>query len=276
VTCSTGRRRKRQHLSYAMPTNLNQLPGQPRLMFPHFWAKHVDAAGRWRLRQQHHHASNHAASLCLRTSTSCCWATPALVGTAPCLLCHTPACHPIGKSCVAVIWFRRRHTPTTLVGAALPVDSAAPLLLGHRPTCLPVREPVGAVVGVCWRRWLGRLAADVVHPAAPLLLSLLPREIHADGAIEGIDRPRWGCRPCHRRGGWRSGRWRRWLRRKGCRWHRWRCLRQSRVWATPTNCRTAKTLLRFGPLSLPGRALHAIERQSRRWSREQPAKQRNH
>merc|ERR1712045_710321 len=113
-------------------------------MFPHFWAKHVDAAGRWRLRQHHRHASNHSASLCLRTSTSCWWATLALVGTAPCLLCHTPACHPICEASVAIIWLRRRDASTTLVGTALAVDSAAPLLLGHRPACLPICEPIGA------------------------------------------------------------------------------------------------------------------------------------
>merc|ERR1740123_1304228 len=215
------------------------------------------------------------SSMCLRTSTSCWWAALALVGTAPSFLCYTPTCHPIGKSGIAIVWFRGRHASTTLIGAALTVDSAAPLLLSHRPACLPIRETIGTIVGVCRGRRLCRLATDVVHPAAPILLSLLPREVLADGAIEWIDRPRRGCRPCHRRGGWRSG-WRRWwLRREGRRWNRRRRLRQSRSCASPANCRTAKVLLRLGPLSLPSRALQAIKWQSRRWSRKQPAEQRN-
>merc|ERR1719203_1558451 len=126
------------------------------------------------------------------------------------------------------------------------VDSAAPLLLGHRPACLPIRETIGTIVGVCRGRWLCRLATDVVHPAAPILLSLLPREILADGAIEWIDRPRWGRWRRHRRGGRRSGWWRRRLRRKGRRRNR-RCGLWQSCAATHTCGHAAIILLILGP-----------------------------
>merc|ERR1712110_1176066 len=121
--------------------------------------------------------ANHSSSLCSGTSASCWWAALALVRTAPRLLRNGPTCHPIGKSCITIVWFGRSQTPTTRVGAAFAVNPAAPLLLGHRPACLPVRESVGAVVGIRRGRLLRRLATDVVDPAAPLLLGLVPRQV---------------------------------------------------------------------------------------------------
>merc|ERR1719150_3491180 len=180
------------------------------------------------------------------------------------------------------------------------MNPTAPLLLGNGPSRLPVREPILAIVRICWGRRLRRLATNVVDPAAPLLLCMVPREVLPDGAIVWIDRSCGGSR-CDRPGwrrdrpGWRCGRWprRRWRgRRRG--WRRWRlrgerrgwdcrrCLWQSCSRATPANGHTAVILLRLGPRPLDeisattqAHASLAIVRQRGGQARQEPEQQRD-
>merc|ERR1719150_3336477 len=180
------------------------------------------------------------------------------------------------------------------------MNPTAPLLLGNGPSRLPVREPILAIVRICWGRRLRRLATNVVDPAAPLLLCMVPREVLPDGAIVWIDRSCGGSR-CDRPGwrrdrpGWRCGRWprRRWRgRRRG--WRRWRlrgewrgwdcrrCLWQSCGRATPANGHAAVILLRLGPRPLDeivatpqAHASLAIVRQRGGQARQEPEQQRD-
>merc|ERR1719336_1333392 len=132
------------------------------------------------------------------------------------------------------------------------MNPTAPLLLGDRPARLPIREPVRAIVRICWGRRLRRLAANVVVTAAPLLLGSVPREILTHSAVVWIDRShgsrrRWRRRPRRGPRGGRCGRRRRWRRRE---WRGWDCRRG--LWqgcgrATPANCHAAVVFLRLGP-----------------------------
>merc|ERR1719189_2442206 len=74
------------------------------------------------------------------------------------------------------------------------MNATTPFFLGDRPSCLPVRESILAVVRICWGRRCRRLATDVVDPAAPLLLALVPRKVLPDGAVVWIDRSCGGRR----------------------------------------------------------------------------------
>jgi len=247
--------------------------------------QHVRGAGRWHSRLHHGHAPKHSSNSCSSTSTGCRRATLALVRATPCLLCNRPTCHPVGESCIAIIWFRRRHAPTALVGATLAVHSAAPLFLRHTPACLPVREAISAIVGICRGRWLCWLAADVVDPAAPRLFVRRPHRVLPNCAIERVDRSRWGRRWYKgRQSGWQSGwhsRWRcgRWRRRlcwersgRDCRCGLW----QSCGRTASSHACTAEVLLSLGPRSLPRRKANlAIVRQRRCHARQQPAEQRD-
>jgi len=155
------------------------------------------------------------------TAPYCRWATFACVVATPVLLRCRPACHPVGKPGVTIIWRRcGAHwsaSTSPLVGAAFPMHSTAPLLLSHRPACLPVGESICAVVGVsgpCWRHWHRRWsnrhwrwrnwhgtwwwcrgrAPAMMHPAAPFLLVCLPCALCIHCAIERIHRssgPGW-------------------------------------------------------------------------------------
>merc|ERR1719251_195702 len=218
-------------------------------------ARHADGTGRWQLRQCCSHDNPQRSRS--GTSSSCRRAPLAFVGTTPCLLRNRPALHPIGKSCITIVWLGRRDASSTLVWAAFAMDPTAPLLLGDRPTCLPIRETICAIVGIRWSRRLRRLATDVLVLTAPGLLALVPCKILPDGAIVGIDRScwcRWRCwrrqRPS-RRPRRRRRRWRSWWRRgkrcgRNCLW----CLWQSCGRAPPTNGHTAIIFLRLGPCSL--------------------------
>jgi len=204
------------------------------------------------------------------TSASCRGAALPFVRAAPGLLGHRPSRHPISKTCVAIVGIRRGHASTSLIWAAFAMNPATPLLLWNRPAGLPIRKPILTIVGIRWSGRLGRLPTDVVDPAAPLLLALVPTKILTNCTIVWIDRShrgRWRCRlrkrprrrprrqfdrPCRRRRGRWRGRWRGKRRgRKGG-----RGLWQSRGRATPANCHTAIILLRLGPhvldhLSIP-------------------------
>jgi len=212
--------------------------------------------------------ANHAVS----STSSSCWRTAlALVRTAPSLLGNAPACHPIGKSGVAIVrltWCAdgAADATTALVRATFAMHPAAPLLLGDTPANLPIRETILAIVWIC-RRWrLSGLPTDVVNPAAPLLLGPIPREILAYCAIVWVNGSCWGRRRRRRprRCGWRRPRprrcgWRRWRRR---RWRRgWRCWERSwrncrrGLWqscgrAAPANHLAAVVLLRLRPHSV--------------------------
>merc|ERR1719445_1199913 len=72
----------------------------------------------------------------------CWWAALSSILATPSLLRGTPAGHPVGVSCVAVIRRRGgtdRRASTTLAGASLAVHTTTPSLLAHRPSGLPVR-----------------------------------------------------------------------------------------------------------------------------------------
>jgi len=227
---------------------------------------------------------SHLTSLGSGASSSCRWAALALVRTAPGLLGHRPACHPIGESSITIVWLRRRHAPSTLIWATLSMNSAAPLLLGHRPSRLPICESILAIVRIDWAWWFCRLTTDMMIAAAPCLLGSVPSLVHSHGAIVWINRS--GCR-----GGWHgrpSGRPSRGLRGRG---RGWRCGKRSgwdcrhRLWqscgwdrrATTTHCCTTEVLLRLGPRQFCGRseAGIAIVRQGCRRTSQQPAEQRN-
>merc|ERR1719411_796957 len=250
-------------------------PGQTNLKR----ALHTIDTRRWPSGQRHGHdrAPNSGSS-----ATSSCWgATLAPVRTTPSLLRNRPSSHPIGEPSIAIIGLRRRHATSALVRAALAVNSTAPLLLRNGPACLPVCETILAIVGVrgCWG--LGGLATDVVDPAAPLLLSLIPCEVLADCAIVWVNGSTWS---------WRSGRsgrrghsgWRRGRRRGEWCWRDRECsLRQGRGRATPAHSRTAVVFLRLGPrpldeliTTLQTHACLTIVRQRRGQTREQPEQQR--
>merc|ERR1719464_2469473 len=142
------------------------------------------------------------------------------------------------------------------------MNPTAPLFFGNRPARLPVREPIRAIVRICWSRRLRRLAANVVVTAAPLLFGSVPSEILAHSAIVWIDGSNRSRRRCGRRHEWtrwwrrrprrgtRGGRrgWRRRRRRREWRrWNRRRGLWQSCGRATPANGHTAVVFLRLGP-----------------------------
>jgi len=250
-------------------------------------------------------------ALCCSSATPSCWRTSlTLVSTTVRLLGNTPACHPIGEPSIAIVWFRRRHTPTTLVGATLAMDSAAPLLLTYSPARLPIGEPIVAIVGICWRRRRCRLAiTDVVDPAAPFLLALLPGRVLVYCTIVWIDRSGWGWRRhenrswlhkrwlCEVNRSWLHHRWRRCGSRWGWRWWRrgWPC--KDRRWlhnrwrwwrccgrTAPANGRTTIIFLRLGPhvlgriCSPKARVQHtslAIEWQRSGQARHEPEQQRD-
>jgi len=217
-------------------------------------------AWRWKMAPRPRHGRECRSSSSSSTSSSC-WRAPfALVAAAPSFLGHRPTRHPIGKTGIAVVGLRRRHTSTSLIRATFAMNPAAPFLLGHRPACLPVSEAILAVVRICrgWR--LRRLTTNVVDPAAPLLLALVPRKVLPDSAVVWIDRANGSGRCCRRRRPrrihqdrpcrrWR-GRWR--GRRRGKRRGRKgrRGLWQSCGRAAPTNGHTAILLLRLGPRPL--------------------------
>jgi len=207
----------------------------------------------------------------LSTSSSCWWAALPLVRATPRLLGHGPARHPICKPSITIVWVRRRHTPTSLVRAALSMNSTAPLFFGYRPTRLPIREAILAIVGICWCWRLRWLATNVVDPAAPLLLSSVPSKILPHSAIVRINRSSWGRwrhedwslhhrwgwrRPRKRprrgprrrrrggRSGWRRGKWSWWLCNDRC-WQR--CGGHSRGRTTPAHSGTAIVFLSLGP-----------------------------
>merc|ERR1719336_726843 len=138
------------------------------------------------------------------------------------------------------------------------MNPTAPLLLGDRPARLPIREPVRAIVRICWGRRLRRLAANVVVTAAPLLFGSVPREILTHSAVVWIDRSRGSRWRCGRRHEWtrrwrlrpRRGRCGRRRRRRRREWRGWDCRRglwQSCGRATPANCHAAVVFLRLGP-----------------------------
>merc|ERR1719411_2042271 len=254
-------------------------PGQTNLKR----ALHTIDTRRWPSGQRHGHdrppnSDSSATSTLVRAAL-------APVRTTPSLLRNRPSGHPIGESSIAVIGLRRRHATSTLVRAALAVNSTAPLLLRNGPACLPVCETILAIVGVrgCWG--LGGLATDVVDPAAPLLLSLIPCEVLADCAIVWVNGSTWSWRSGRsgRRGhsGWRRGRWRGRRRGEWC-WRDRECsLRQGRGRATPAHSRTAVVFLRLGPhpldeliTTLQTHACLTIVRQRRGQTREQPEQQR--
>jgi len=175
------------------------------------------------------------------------------------------------------------------------MDPTAPLFLRYRPACLPIREPVLAIVGICWGWRLRRLSANVVNPAAPLLFGPIPGEVLAHSAVVWIHRSdggwrssgwrqgrrdgtRWRRRPRGRRGGRRRGEW----RGRDCR----RCLWQSCRRTTQACCHAAVVFLRLGPRPLDVRVAPshpsystdpktslAIVRRRRRRSRQEPEKQ---
>merc|ERR1719336_1462918 len=102
------------------------------------------------------------------------------------------------------------------------MNPTAPLHLGDRPARLPIREPIRAVVRICWSR---RRSGS--------------RKWRRDGT-------RRRGRPCRRRSGGRRGR-----RRGEWRGRDRRCrLRQSRSRATPPNGHAAIVLLRLRPSHL--------------------------
>jgi len=235
------------------------------------WAHHASGTGRWHLGLRHNH--EHPSSTRSSTSSSCWWAALPLVCATPRLLGHAPACHPVGKSGITIVWVGRWRTPTTLVRAALPMNSTTPFFLWNRPARLPVGEAVLAVVWVswCWRCcWL---ATDVVDPAAPLLLCSVPSKVLPHGTIVWINRSSWG-RWRDKDWGWPHNRWGRWRPRRRwrgrrCGWWRGkrsrrlcenrcrqRCGRNSGRRTTSTHRGTAVILLRLGPhildqLSIP-------------------------
>jgi len=108
---------------------------------------------------------------------------------------------------------------------------------------------------------LRRLTANVVDPAAPLLLGAIPSEILAHSTIVRIDRACRGRRRCGRRRTRRCGRRRRPRRRRGRgrrgrrrgEWRGWD--RRCRLWqscsrATPANSHAAIVLLCLRPRHL--------------------------
>jgi len=227
-------------------------------------ARPADGTGRWHLGQRHGHDG--PMSSCSGTSSSCWRASLAFVRTAPGLLGNGPTLHPIGKSRVAVVWLghgSRWGATASLVRAAFTMNTTAPFFLGDRPARLPVREPICAVVRICWSRRLRRLAANVVVTAAPGLFGSVPREILTHSAVVWIDRSHGSRRRCGRRHEW-TRRWRRRRPRRGPRggrcgrrrrrrrreWRGWDCRRglwQSCGRATPANCHAAVVFLRLGP-----------------------------
>merc|ERR1719251_820594 len=162
------------------------------------------------------------------------------------------------------------------------MNSTAPFLLSNGPPGLPICETILAIVGVCGCWGLGGLATDVVDPATPLLLGLIPSEVLAACTIVWINRPSWSRR-CGRHGRPRgqSG------RRRGRRRWEWcwgdcdRGLRQGCGRATPAHSRAAIVLLRLGPrpldeqiTTLQTHACLAVVWQRRGQAREQPEEQR--
>merc|ERR1719464_2336944 len=97
------------------------------------------------------------------------------------------------------------------------MNPTAPLFFGNRPARLPVREPIRAIVRICWSRRLRRLAANVVVTAAPLLLGSVPREVLAHSAVVRIDGSNRSRRRRGRRHEW-TRRWRRRRPRAGAAW----------------------------------------------------------
>jgi len=165
------------------------------------------------------------------------------------------------------------------------MNSTTPLLLGNRPAGLPVCETIIAIVRVCGSWRLGGLATDVVDPAAPFLLGLIPSEVLADCAIVWINGPSWGWRCGRQRrgpsGGWRRGRRRGRRRGKWCWRHRECSLWQGRGCTTPAHSRAAVIFLRLGPrpldeliTTLQSHACLTVVRQRRGQTREQPEEQR--
>merc|ERR1719145_522463 len=99
---------------------------------------------------------NHAVS---STSSSCWWAALSLVRTAPSLLGDAPACHPVGKSSVAIVWLAgcadgTADATTALIRATLAMHPTAPFFFGDTPANLPIRETILAIVWICRRRCL--------------------------------------------------------------------------------------------------------------------------
>jgi len=210
----------------------------------------------------------------------CWWAALSSVLATPSLLRGTPSGHPVGVSCVAVIW-RRGGTDwrasTALTGASLAMHTTAPSLLAYRPASLPIRESVGAVVRIGGSRWGYRhrwrryrlhwrqdrlRASEMMHPATPSLLVSCPSIHGIHCAVEGVHWPR---RPglCWRLRGWQRGlrRGRRRGRRRG--WRRGRLSGQCCGWlrcgAANASSRAAEILLLLRPhVQIEPRGSHAI------------------
>lgn len=178
------------------------------------------------------------------TTSNCWWATLASILAAPILLWHTPPCHPIGKTCVAIVGRAGDADGSatgSLVWAALSMHPATPLLLAHRPSCDPIGKTISAIVWVgrsSWhdghgrhhrrhRHWSDRLrAADVVHPAAPGLLVSRPSVYCPHCAVEGVDWTDWSRL-------WNRTRRRPWRSWWGCGRRRWRRRwRRSGLWSS--------------------------------------------
>lgn len=182
----------------------------------------LSIAGRWRKGQR-----CSSSLVGLSSTTSSCWrATLASIRAAPLLLGNTPTSHPVGESCIAIVWSSGGDNGSAtgcLPRATLSMHPATPFLLANRPSHDPIGEAVSTIVWVGrggwydghWHQhrgdWLR--ASHVVDPAAPRLLICFPHVWRVHCTIERIN---WTDRP--RR--WRRAR--RWLRWWGCWWRGWR------------------------------------------------------
>jgi len=131
-----------------------------------------------RMRQRLDHAL-HAKSVqsCSSAPSRSNRATFPSIRAAPLLLRLAPPSHPIGVTCVAIVWRRScADWSASLTRAALTMVRAAPTLLLRTPPCLPIAITLSAVVRVGeGRREGGRCGAHAwVMLTTPRPLDMVP------------------------------------------------------------------------------------------------------